>query len=592
MVLISLSLGFAFLALSLWFWEGGMMDGEGTVFTRQGWDERPILERVFDPAKSDWGEYQGRELATLLNYLDSQWYRKMVERGMGGWLAPLTGMLSYLFGGWILGWFSWRRGCDRVTSLSLMLLYWGSLTASVTMAVYHRSSRPCLLPVLLLLLTFGFDRIHSPATTPFGRWCNASVALLLSLILGLIDRQGFIHSLLAGGAFFVFAYLRQNGGYRIAISTALGSGLAIFYDVVLGPAIIDRVNGYRPSLEFQRIDLRILFEDSKFLAQSMEYTSWAIFHSIGGWLVGSVVVIVVIAAFVKGETWKAHSSGLRGRGMPIFLLLTGGCVAAVGAAILVSFAAMIVRMDAIHSLFSTRLYYYPTSIHTWVLFGIAVGYASLPKAGASLRMYQGVIGIAILANLFSWKSHLDSLWRCPWFSVVMTDSRSLQKSIREKTADPAMDLTFAKLFARIAKEDPVMKKLKTPKVTIGDGFYNAEFRAGRWMHWVDDEGFLKVSPVKAGTHVLKIGFYDEQRDMPHIIVVFRDDRVIYTQTLPSSGGWADAELKIDLPKGETRLLFRGSLPRRQFPIKFPGAVTSQTYSTRFALGIPEITRVD
>lgn len=151
---------------------------------------------------------------------------------------------------------------------------------------------------------------------------------------------------------------------------------------------------------------------------------------------------------------------------------------------------MIVRMDAIHSLFSTRLYYYPTSIHTWVLFGIAVGYASLPKAGASLRMYHGVIGIAILANLFSWKSHLDSLWRCPWFSVVMTGSRSLQKSIREKTADPAMDLTFAKLFARIAKEDPVMKKLKTPKVTIGDGFYNAEFRAGRWMHWVDDEAFL------------------------------------------------------------------------------------------------------
>lgn len=152
---------------------------------------------------------------------------------------------------------------------------------------------------------------------------NASVALLLSLILGLIDRQGFIHSLLAGGAFFVFAYLRQNGGYRIAISTALGSGLAIFYDVVLGPAIFDRVNGYRPSLEFQRIDLRILFQDPKYLAQSLEYTSWAIFHSIGGWLVGSVVVIVVIAAFVKGETWKAHSSGLRGRGMPIFLMLTG-----------------------------------------------------------------------------------------------------------------------------------------------------------------------------------------------------------------------------------------------------------------------------
>lgn len=92
--------------------------------------------------------------------------------------------------------------------------------------------------------------------------------------------------------------------------------------------------------------------------------------------------------------------------------------------------------------------------------------------------------------------------------------------------------------------------------------------------------------------MLKIGFYDEQRDMPHIIEVFRDDRVIYTQTLPASGGWADAELKIDLPKGETRLLFRGSLPRRQFPIKFPGAVTDQTYSTRFALGIPEITRVD
>ena len=592
MAAISFILGLSFLALSLWFWEWGMMDGEGTVFTRQGWDERPLLERVFDPAKSDWGEYQGRELATLLNFFDSQWYLMLVKSGMGWWLAPLTGMVSYLLGGWILGWFSQRRGAGKVTTLSLMVLYWASLTASVTMAVYHRSSRPCLLPVLLLLLTFGYDRIHTPASNSLGRWCNAFVVLLLSLILGLIDRQGFIHSLLAGGVFFVLAYLRQRGGYRIAISTALGSALALAYDLVLGPAIIEAVNGYRPSLEFQRIDLRVLFQDFKYLAQAWEYLSWAVVHSVGGWFFASFVLVSSVVGVVKGKRWGPYAKSRGGRGMPVFIFLTGACVVTVVAALLVSFAAMIVRMDAIHTLYSTHLYYYPTSIHTWVLFSIVICAVSFPKVGAGSRIPQGILCVATVANLLSWKPHLDALWRCPWFSVVLTDSRALQKSIREKTADPGLDLTFAKLFARIAKVDPIMKKMKVPKATIGDGFYNAEFRAGRWMHWVEDEGFLKISPIEPGAHVLKLGLYDEGRGMPHSIEVRRDDQVIGTYIIPASGGWVDLELNIDLQKGETRLLFRGSLPKRMVPIQFPGAITSLSYNSRFALGIPELKRAD
>ena len=110
MAVIAFFLGLIFLGVSLWFWQGGLMDGEGTVFTRQGWDERPLLERVFDSAKSDWGEYQGRELATLLNYFDSLWYLNLVSRGLAEWLAPLSGMVSYLFGGWVLGWFAQRQG--------------------------------------------------------------------------------------------------------------------------------------------------------------------------------------------------------------------------------------------------------------------------------------------------------------------------------------------------------------------------------------------------------------------------------------------------------------------------------------------------
>lgn len=309
-------------------------------------------------------------------------------------------------------------------------------------------------------------------------------------------------------------------------------------------------------------------------------------------MVGGIVFVGLVVGVIRGGRWKSHLKNQGGRGVLVFLLLSGACVGAIVAAIVVSFAAMILRMDAIHTLFSTRLYYYPTSIHAWVLFGVALGAISLPKLGLGLRLYQGLLWFAILANLFSWKTHLDALWRCPWFTVVLTESRVLQKSIREGRADPAMDLTFAKLFARIAKIDPVMKKVKAPKATIGDGFYNAEFRAGRWLHWLEDEGFLKLSPAKAGEHILKLGLYDEGRGVPHKIEILQNDQVIGTYTIPSSGGWLDLNLKIDLPKGETRLLFRGSLPKRLFPIRFPAAVTSLSYSTSFALSIPEINRLD
>jgi hypothetical protein len=585
-----LGLGLFFLVCALWFWEGGLTDPEGAAFTRQGWEDRPLIQRIFDPAKSDWGEYQGRELATFLNYLDACWYRMLVKKSLGYWLAPLSGMVSYLLGGWVLGWFVRREGGGRLLALAMMTLFWSSSTAAVTMAYYHRSSRPCLLPILLALLLFGLDRIRRPAATTAGRWRDAGVVLAISTTLGLVDRQGFAHSLMVGGLFIGYSFVFRRGGYLLGFAPIVGSVLATIYDVWLGPQIIHAVNGYWPDLKFQRFSSDELLKNPMIHLQAAEFMTWSIFHALGGWVMGSIMLGALVVGVIVTGRWKENAAEGTRRSLLLQAVFLIGITCAVTAGISLSFAAMILRMEAIHTLFSPRLYYYPTSIHAWLLFGVTVGVTTI-LSHHDRRTHVLTLGALVMtigANLFSWHQDDAALKNCSWFSSVRADSRYLQDSLREGRPHPAMDLGYAKLFEKIENLAPDMRTRKEPRVYFGNGFYNGEFRAGRWLHWVNQEATLKVRPHRAGLHEITLSLYDEGRGEPNLIDLLLGEKVIGSAKIPASGGWSDVSLQVDLPKGESRIKVWCSLLNRDFPIKFPGAFTSLLYPASFGVGIPEI----
>jgi hypothetical protein len=590
---VGVALGLVFLACGLWFWEGGLTDPEGVAFTRQGWEERPLLERIFDPSKSDWGEYQGRELATFFNYLDACWYRMLVGQNLGYWLAPLSGMLSYLLGGWVLGWFVRREGGSRLSALAMMTLFWSSSTAAVTMAYYHRSSRPCLLPLLLGLLLFGLDRIRRPAATSAGRWADAAAVLFISTILGLVDRQGFAHSLMAGGLFIGYSFVFRRGGFLIGFAPMVGSVLATIYDVWLGPQIIHAVNGYWPSLEFQRFSPGELLNNKVVHLQAAEFMTWSAFHALGGWVIGSIMLGALAVGVIASGRWKESANEGKRRSWPLQAVFLIGITCAVAAGISLSFAAMILRMEAIHTLFSPRLYYYPTSIHAWLLFGVTAGVTTIlrNRGGRTYFFTHTALMFTIGANLFSWHQDDSALKRCSWFSSVRADSRYLQDSLRESRPHPAMDLGYAKLFEKMEALAPNMRTRKEPRVYFGNGIYNGEFRADRWLYWANQEATLKIRPHKAGLHEITLALYDEGRGEPNAIEILLGEKVIGSASIPKSGGWSDISLRVDLPRRESRIQLRCSLPNRDFPIKFPGAFTSLLYPASFGIGIPKINAI-
>jgi hypothetical protein len=232
-----------------WFWQGGLLETEALTFITNYTDERSVLRQVFDPHANDLGTYQARELSYFLDWVDAHVWLGVVRQF--NWVAcvPLSAPLSALATILVLA-AGVRRtlpALDRGAAGLLLLLYVSSFVFVSTMGVFYRSSKTWLAPTLLALL-FVLRRLHQRPV----RRSDLTLVLALALAMALLDRQGHFY-VLASGAVLGLSWLRGRTPRALPL-TLIGAAVCAFvYDIVIGPLLIEALNGYWPKLAYQTI---------------------------------------------------------------------------------------------------------------------------------------------------------------------------------------------------------------------------------------------------------------------------------------------------------------------------------------------------
>ncbi len=175
-----------------WYWDGGLIEIEGTQFIRQYLDGRSgLLRIVFDPHANDLGTFQARELSFLFDYLDARAFgaRLALDRAS---FVPFSALLSGLLT--IVLCLLSLRGLPRLLQLTVscaLLVYLTNYVNVVTMGMHYRSTKVLLAPVLLGTTMYVARSVGGRSS----RLAPLIVFVLFS-IMGLLDRQGFFYALL------------------------------------------------------------------------------------------------------------------------------------------------------------------------------------------------------------------------------------------------------------------------------------------------------------------------------------------------------------------------------------------------------------
>jgi hypothetical protein len=165
------------IAAPIYFWDGGLIEPEATHFVRQYLDGRSLVQKVFDPHGNDIGTYQARELSYFFDAVDARVLEALVARSVmlfvpfSALLASFLTTIVFFVGG--------RKVAPElrpVTATLILLLYLSNHVYVVTTALYYRSTKPLLAPVLLATLFYlTYVLTRSPRGTAEARqWARSS----------------------------------------------------------------------------------------------------------------------------------------------------------------------------------------------------------------------------------------------------------------------------------------------------------------------------------------------------------------------------------------------------------------------------------
>ena len=226
------------------------------------------INLIFDPSKTDWDNYQARELSYLLDYLDARFiffcilqhhahfyslsslilltasavliHRKLKK------LYPdadksITAALPLMYVSLYLGADGFFRSSKPAVSFLLLWLFFNVAEMLKQPEKYHsiRSQFPNL---LLLFLLPGFDRI--------GFFIAAAASAAAALLPGLFSCNCPLASRekmdSSKKPLLIFSF--------IALSAVLFS---LLYNFIIAPAIIEALHSYRPSFEYQNFQASV-----------------------------------------------------------------------------------------------------------------------------------------------------------------------------------------------------------------------------------------------------------------------------------------------------------------------------------------------
>jgi hypothetical protein len=322
------------------------------------------------------------------------------------------------------------------------------------MSMFYRSSKPLLVPLVIattfyLAMVFA-DRSRSPSGVGWRWWTQGLAVFGLFTLMSLLDRQGFFFALL-GTAFIVCHVIRVRGRWDLLLCAALAVGLNVLYNVHLGPSLVQAINGYTPTLDYQDVPKDQLWS-FKLYAQStkvLEVSLQVLLGSLPG-MIGSLIFCAVAGLAVA----RMQSGRLVALGALVVLLV----------AQVVLFAIMISRLPAIYEWGDHRYYYYPlpSQALAFALLLILFARASQSWPKARFTVINVLLALAVVSNVAHWTGYRDFMRTQRWFPRIYAQNELLKASIAARQPDPALIRQYREFYDLMATMSPGLRPAPAP----------------------------------------------------------------------------------------------------------------------------------
>lgn len=419
------------------YWDGGLIETEATVFVQQYHDARGVVRLVFDPYRNDLGTYQARELSYFFDWLDAQVFGALFSRGYRIFV-PLSGIVAS-----ILTVFLFLRGARRyshvpaVTALLLLLAYLTNYAHLVTMGMLYRSAKPLLPPLIVGGTFYLLSRRRRVAGegTESERWSpfhlrqgsgGQGLVFVLFCVMSWLDRQGFFLTLVGFGVLLIDALVgtvakRSGWNVRWDLVMAAAGAVAVMtlYNFVALPALVEHLHGYRPSFDYQRLPWTSL-------ADPLVWRHAVTLVLQGGALLAGGVSVRVFAGLLGLLVVMAGLTGWRPRKQDLPWM-------AVAFSQVVLFAMMIARHPPVFDYEDHRVWYYPMALQALCLTGAVVFLQRLLSTGSSARVWTVnlLLAVAIVGNVASWDDYFRLQLRSRWFPTMYEQNLALKASFAD-----------------------------------------------------------------------------------------------------------------------------------------------------------------
>ncbi len=419
MTIAALALVVAAIVTPFWYWSGGLIEIEALQFIRQYLDGRTLLQKIFDPHANDFGTYQARELSYLVDAMDAQVFKRLIASDVV-LFVPLSAVASVVLTAAVFVVAVKRYpGLHPLTAALLLLVYFTNYIQLVTTGMFYRATKPLLAPVLMAASFYVLALVDAGRGTE--GWLNRRRApaaiFLLCVAMSLLDRQGFFYALIIVGVVVVHA-VRARRRWDIVAAAATAVGCMAAYNLILGPWIVQRINGYSPSFEYQNVPIGELLSSPVYARRAGELllqASAVLLGSVPSWLAAGAIVLFTVLA-VRRATDR----------MQVGLILSGVAAGQLG-----MFAAMVARHPPIYEWLDHRLWYYPVPYQALLFVSIVAGLNAIVVGwGRSRTLLLNIaLALLVLGNVARWDDHLRAMQRSRWFPTVYLQTSLLKSSL-------------------------------------------------------------------------------------------------------------------------------------------------------------------
>ena len=469
---------------------GRVIDEEAVGFLRKYWDaDRGALVKIFDVR--GWDFYQGRELSYAIDYLDAQWVGLVLRTGTLFFGAPsaLLASLALVLVVARLGPRALPRLGPPARWLCLLLLL-SNFVFLMTMGTLYRATKPLVAPLVLGLFLLALAEHRAPRLSARAA---ALAAFAMALAMSALDRQGLFY-VLAIMAVLSFTWLRERRGLPLVAGMAAAVATWYAYFRVLGPWLIQRLEGYWPSDRFQRLRPERLADPEPWRQALGILADWTTV------VLGSLPAAALVVAAAAGALWWAWPQRRSPRRVAAAV-----AVAAVAIVLQLTMVAIMVERHPPIAWVSHRLWYYPLPYQAVLVFGLMWGLdrvaAHRAKGTLPLIVPVALAGLVVL-NVARWPEKRAEIGTDAPFADQLRRSALLVRSLQQGHAEPLLDGDHRRLYFEILDGFPRLAAGARSQAGEGAGVLVPEIRDGRVVAWAEREAQIVARTTEPGRYLL------------------------------------------------------------------------------------------